>query len=1190
MNTKVLILMAATWLSLCSLGWAADGVWQSLNPAYFMKQVESIDVGYTAANEKYVYASEATPDGKIWYSTNDGNSWTDAGLFVEDHLTVDVAVEQSDFDIAWALVRGNYAFDDEGGPFRYIGDEDRWEHKINGLDNHFLLYCMATDYNDADLDKVLVGGGGTSFWGGYVFRTENGGDSWENVSDNIPDIDWPHNRVADIAFAPSNSQIAYFILQAYESGAFTRGLYMSTDAGLNWTFMGPVILPGESFFDFQATSLAVDPWDPYRVLVGNSAVTYGNAVRVLETGDGGASWDLFYTQTEGEQAICNDILMTSFPDVYLALYSSWSPTDGQFVWSEVWGPLPWEPGAEQPGDKRALALAVDPRGDNYVYIGTAGMLYRSDFYGQTVQPRVDGANLITDVKGIAVDLPNIHFMGNPYPYGSIYRSTDYGLIWSVRQSSFNIVNSTFIHSDQGQAGLLFAGNIDTDDYNFVYFYRSTDNGETWSLPNGLPAFPGGSVNCLTADPGDDYVYFGVTGGADRGLYWSSANGDNPTRYTTYPESPNINPLDIVIHPTQPLTLVVADGLLGLNRTTDRGATPFASIGFLGAYVNRIRYCPGQPDIALAATQSGIYKSTNMSQGLPTWTQSNYGGYTGPIEDLEFHPGDNSIVCICADDNGTGRFFISGDTARSWIELDPEFGDHIIHDLAVDIDYPDTFYAATDDGVYKLKNPVKCGDILASETWGPGTVIVNGDVTVPAGVTLTIEPGTTVKFVYNFDKVGSGANNSKSEIIIYGNLIAGGETGDAVVFQSSRHELLPNQNDWYGIYAGVGSHVTMVNCQVRESEYGIFGYKPTELFVEKTLFENIGTTGIYLTLIPESNPPEINFCRMHACGTYGIRCISRYFTALKDTIEDCKYGISYTGDMTPVIDSCKITWATGASNYGIYISRQTSQCSPIIRGCYVQGFGQGGIYMYGVSNAALLTYSTVYQSGLYGINCVSSSPDIYGGPGTRNLLQGNTNGLWLASNSYPDIKRTKFYTNSSKNLHISAGCWPDIRGLDEANANSFYSLFVFPYYDLYNANQNIIDATSNFWGEYFPVPSQIWNAAYDPYFHEDHLPRLAPPAQQSARVGDFSASVFPNPSNPTATIRFSLSSPEQMSVKIYNIMGQEIATVFDGVGQAGENVVVWNGRDKAEEVVSSGLYFCKLKSGESQETLKMTVLK
>jgi flagellar hook assembly protein FlgD len=84
--------------------------------------------------------------------------------------------------------------------------------------------------------------------------------------------------------------------------------------------------------------------------------------------------------------------------------------------------------------------------------------------------------------------------------------------------------------------------------------------------------------------------------------------------------------------------------------------------------------------------------------------------------------------------------------------------------------------------------------------------------------------------------------------------------------------------------------------------------------------------------------------------------------------------------------------------------------------------------------------------------------------------------------------------------------------------------------------------------------------------------------------------YPNPFNPSATISFNLARPQQVSVRVYNIMGQAVATVFDGIGQAGENIFVWDGRNLTGQQVAAGVYFCHLRTAESQQTLKMTVLK
>ena len=80
--------------------------------------------------------------------------------------------------------------------------------------------------------------------------------------------------------------------------------------------------------------------------------------------------------------------------------------------------------------------------------------------------------------------------------------------------------------------------------------------------------------------------------------------------------------------------------------------------------------------------------------------------------------------------------------------------------------------------------------------------------------------------------------------------------------------------------------------------------------------------------------------------------------------------------------------------------------------------------------------------------------------------------------------------------------------------------------------------------------------------------------------------FPNPFNPTTSIGFSLEKKSDVSLTVFNILGQEIATLFDGVKEAGDHNVVWD----ASEVVS-GIYFYKLSTADGlSRTKKMVLLK
>ncbi|MBI5475373.1 MAG: T9SS type A sorting domain-containing protein, partial [Ignavibacteriales bacterium] len=64
--------------------------------------------------------------------------------------------------------------------------------------------------------------------------------------------------------------------------------------------------------------------------------------------------------------------------------------------------------------------------------------------------------------------------------------------------------------------------------------------------------------------------------------------------------------------------------------------------------------------------------------------------------------------------------------------------------------------------------------------------------------------------------------------------------------------------------------------------------------------------------------------------------------------------------------------------------------------------------------------------------------------------------------------------------------------------------------------------------------------------------------------------YPNPFNPSTTLSFVISQLSFVSLKVYNVLGQEVITLVDGEKLAGYHEVVWSG-----ENASSGVYFYKL---------------
>ena len=85
--------------------------------------------------------------------------------------------------------------------------------------------------------------------------------------------------------------------------------------------------------------------------------------------------------------------------------------------------------------------------------------------------------------------------------------------------------------------------------------------------------------------------------------------------------------------------------------------------------------------------------------------------------------------------------------------------------------------------------------------------------------------------------------------------------------------------------------------------------------------------------------------------------------------------------------------------------------------------------------------------------------------------------------------------------------------------------------------------------------------------------------------------YPNPFNPTTTIEYTLPIASQLSISIFNVMGQEVATVLPLQDkQAGTYRVSWNGLDRSGNQVASGTYFYTMRFGNFTKTKQMTFMK
>jgi hypothetical protein len=82
--------------------------------------------------------------------------------------------------------------------------------------------------------------------------------------------------------------------------------------------------------------------------------------------------------------------------------------------------------------------------------------------------------------------------------------------------------------------------------------------------------------------------------------------------------------------------------------------------------------------------------------------------------------------------------------------------------------------------------------------------------------------------------------------------------------------------------------------------------------------------------------------------------------------------------------------------------------------------------------------------------------------------------------------------------------------------------------------------------------------------------------------------FPNPFNPTTSIRYSLNEMADVQLTVYNMLGQQLRVLVQHAQLPGVYRVQWDGRDASGKPVSSGIYFYRLIAGSERAVRKMTL--
>ncbi len=164
--------------------------------------------------------------------------------------------------------------------------------------------------------------------------------------------------------------------------------------------------------------------------------------------------------------------------------------------------------------------------------------------------------------------------------------------------------------------------------------------------------------------------------------------------------------------------------------------------------------------------------------------------------------------------------------------------------------------------------------------------------------------------------------------------------------------------------------------------------------------------------------------------------------------------------------------------------------------------------------------------------------------------------------------------------VLQGVWPLPENLTYTNATLLTAgMGGFPLGDLFH---------------WFPSQYTTWSAQR--LSENTAIYSIAPPPPGNAAVVSVNKSNnlpyafalhqnYPNPFNPTSTIAYTIAERGFVELKVYNILGQEVQTLFSGIQNAGNHEVTFDGSR-----LSSGVYFYRLKSDNQTMTKKMVMMK
>lgn len=269
-----------------------------------------------------------------------------------------------------------------------------------------------------------------------------------------------------------------------------------------------------------------------------------------------------------------------------------------------------------------------------------------------------------------------------------------------------------------------------------------------------------------------------------------------------------------------------------------------------------------------------------------------------------------------------------------------------------------------------------GSLVVDEVWS-GTINLTGDVTVPQGVTLTIEAGTEIIFPAEADDTAGGHDTALTELIVNGSLVEVGTDANRIRFTSGA--FFDEKGDWGGIRINSREDVVMRYCTVEyaglgvssESSNGFGGVTVENSLIRHTSGHGIlirGKAGANLAVTVGTNEVTDNDGDGIAVYGEGEAKLTISVTG-NDVHANTGIGIRIqaTGQNTVLTDTVTGNTVHDNGSYGIYFDTQTyAKSTSTVSGNEIYNNATYGLYSYGYNRAQIsadISGNTIHDSGM-----------------------------------------------------------------------------------------------------------------------------------------------------------------------------------------------------------------------------------